>query len=129
MLYIERGFAIKLVENFNEIKANVKTLDSYLKSKTDPEYSYGLNLDKKGTCFIAVKENDIYKFYPSRFMGYVNNSIEAHLNNEERDGRDTNPAISKILGNNPLHNPTLDKIYREYGKSLGFTANDKGSFG
>lgn len=120
---------MRTVENLNELKANIKTLDKYLNSKTDPEYEFGLGLVKKGTCFVAVKENGTYRFYPSRFIGYVNNNIDAHLNNDYKDGKETNPAISSILGSKPTPNPELDILYREYCELLGFVANERGSFG
>lgn len=120
---------MRTVENLKELQANIKTLDKYTNLKKDPEHGFGLGLVKKGTCFVAVKENGTYKFYPSRFIGYVNNSMDAHLNNEYKDGKETNPAISIILGSTPTPNPDLDNLYREYCESLGFIANEKGSFG
>jgi hypothetical protein len=120
---------MRTVENLNDLKANIKTLDKYLNSKKDPEYGFGLNLVKRGTCFIAVNDNGHYKFYPSRFVGYVGNSMDAHLNNESKNGGVTNPAISSILGSKPAPNPVLDNLYREYCETLGFLANEKGSFG
>lgn len=120
---------MKEVESLNDLKENIKTLDKYLDSKKDPEYSFALGLVKKGTCFVAVKENGTYKFYPSRFIGYVGNSMDAHLNNQYKDGTETNPAISLTLGSKPTPNPVLDNQYKEYCQSLGFIANNKGSFG
>lgn len=120
---------MKIIENIKELQSNIKLLDKYLSSKTDPEYGFALNLVKKGTCFVAVKENGRYRFYPSRFIGYANNSIDAHLNNDSKDGKETNPAISMILGSKPASNPVLDNLYREYCELLGFVANEKGTFG
>lgn len=120
---------MKKVENLNELRENFKILDNYLSSQKDPEYSFGLGLIKRGTCFVAVQENGKYKFYLSRFVGYANNNMDVYLNNEGKDGRETNPAISKILGSVPTPNPILDNLYREYCESLGFVANEKGSFG
>ena len=42
---------MRIVENLKELQENIKTLDKYLNSKKDPEYSFGLGLIKKGTCF------------------------------------------------------------------------------
>lgn len=120
---------MRTVENIRELEENIKMLDKYLNSKKDPEYSFGLSLVKRGTCFVAVREKDSYKFYPSRFIGYVNNNMHSHLNNEYKDGKETNPAISMILGSKPTSNPVLDNLYREYCESLGFVANEKGAFG
>ena len=78
---------------------------------------------------MALPENGTYKFYPSRFIGYFGNSMNAHQNNNRRDGRTTNPAISAVLGMNPNANPEFDKAYKDYCETLGFTANERGSFG
>jgi hypothetical protein len=120
---------MRTVENLKELQSNIKLLNKYLNSKTDPEYSFAVSLVKKGTCFVVVKENGTYRFYPSRFIGYADNSMDAHLNNDNRDGRVTNPAISTILGGNPTPNLILDNLYCEYCESFGFIANEKGTFG
>lgn len=120
---------MRTIEKLIELMTNIKKIDEYLASRKDPEFSFAINLVKKGICFVATKINDSYKFYPSRFIGYDSNSMEAHLINEHRDGRETNPAISEILGNKPIPNTELDKLYKEYCETLGFTANDKGTFG
>ncbi len=120
---------MRIILNLNELNVNIQTVDEYLTLRKDPEYSFAINLVKKGICFVVTKSNDSYKFYPSRFIGYECNSMVAHLNNKHRDGRKTNPAISKILGNKPSINSELDRLYKEYCETLGFTAKDKGSFG
>lgn len=55
--------------------------------------------------------------------------MNEHLNNRKKDGRVTNPAISEIIGKKPTPNPVLENLYREYCESLGFIANEKGTFG
>lgn len=120
---------MQLVQTLNEISANIQTLDNYLTKKHEPEYSYALALVKRGTCFIAVKCGRSYKFYPSRFVGYAENTMEKHQNNTEKDGKETNPAISSILNENVSYDPELERAYKEYCENLGFTANEKGTFG
>lgn len=120
---------MRTVNNKEELRANIDLLQRYLSDKTEPFYYFALNLIKKGTCFVVVKVKGNYCFYPSRFVGYYNNHMDAHLNNTKKDGRETNPAISNILGGNPEVDVMLDKHYREYCETLGFIPNDKGSFG
>lgn len=120
---------MQCVKQISDIKENIQTLDKYLDSKCDPEYTFALKLVKKGTCFIAVKSKDGYKFYPSRFMGYAGNTMDKHLNNTQKDGKETNPVISHILNKKLINNKGLEKAYKEYCEKLGFTANEKGSFG
>ena len=55
--------------------------------------------------------------------------MESHQNNDYKNGRETNPAISMILSMKPKSNPEIEKIYRDYCESLGFVANERGSFG
>lgn len=118
-----------LVQTLSEISANIQTLDDYLTKKREPEYSYALALVKRGTCFIAVKSGQSYKFYPSRFVGYAGNTMKNHQNSTEKDGKETNPAISSILHENVSYDPELERAYKEYCESLGFTPNEKGTFG
>ena len=86
------------------------------------------NLIKRGTCFIIVKTDD-YKFYPSRFIGYISNTMEKHINNEYIHVGYTNKAISKILNHKPIPDSQLNSKYRDYCEKLGFIANEKGSWG
>lgn len=120
---------MKTISDLNELIANIRTLDGYIQSRVDPEYDFALNLIKKGTCFIAVKDSNTYRFYPSRFIGYIENSMDAHLNNAAKDGKETNPVISKLLGGKPLSDPHLNQEYARYCETLGFTPRDKGTFG
>lgn len=55
--------------------------------------------------------------------------MDNHLNNDKKDGRDTNSAISSILGHKPNPNEFLNSEYVRYCEGLGFIARDKGSFG
>ena len=120
---------MRLVRTLNEIEANMDTLDRYLLNKTESTYSYALGLVKRGTCFIAKRTVSGYCFYPSRFIGYANNTMDQHLNNDMKDGKETNPVITQILGRQVRVNPVLDKEYRLYCEKLGFIANEKGAFG
>ena len=122
------SFSNNLVTNKIEIIENLKTLDTYLNQKLDPYYEFALNLIKRGTCFIVVKIDD-YKFYPSRFIGYISNAMEKHINNEYIHVGYTNKAISKILNHKPIPNSELNNKYRDYCEKLGFIANEKGSWG
>lgn len=117
------------VRNLEEIDYNIRMLNKYLKTKVDPEYGFALSRIKRGTCFVADMREVPYKFYPSRYIGYVGNSMNAHQNNDQKDGRETNPAISLILGSKPESDNELDSKYQEYCQSLGFTAAEKGSYG
>ena len=120
---------MELVKSLEEIRHNIAVLDSYLDKKTDPEYSYALGLVKRGICFVADSSSGIYRFYPSRFIEYVDNTMDKHMSNTTKDSKQTNPAISTILHDKPQHNLQLEELYQTYCPSLGFEANEKGSRG
>ncbi|MDE6848496.1 MAG: hypothetical protein K2J44_04010, partial [Ruminococcus sp.] len=84
---------------------------------------------KRGTCFIVVPIEDGLHFYPSRFIGYVNNTMSRHDSNEFKDGKETNLAISNVLGFKPELNDELECQYKDYCELLGFIANKSGAFG
>ena len=120
---------MRLVRNLEEITTNMDTLDQYLNRKIEPFYSFALERVKKGVCFVVRKVDGAYHFYPSRFIGYANNSMDQHLNNDAKDGKITNPAICHILGAQVRPNSILNKEYCLFCEKLGFIAKDTGSFG
>jgi len=123
-------YGAPVITSREELFDNCRVLDEYIASRRDPEYSYALDLIKNGICFAAINTNGEYKFYPSRFVGYQGNFRSKHMNNSWKDGKETNPAISAVLGKGkPLPNIELEVLYREYCEKLGFEARDKGSFG
>ena len=123
-------YDVPTVESLDEVLDNCATLDGYIESRKDPEYTYALDLVKRGTCFLAIEDEGEYRFYPSRFIGYYNNSMVQHENNGDKDGRVTNPAIAAAIDQgNPTPNSELDLLYKNYCNSLGFHASDKGTFG
>lgn len=120
---------MKPIQTLEELRHNMDTLDQYLDNKTERTYSFALELVKKGVCFVVCKGNGKTKFYPSRFIGYADNTMSKHLSNDSKDGKVTNPAISKLLDGKPVYDPELESAYQAYCESLGFTANGKGTFG
>lgn len=118
---------IELVKNFDEISKNIQTIDKYWNNHDLTEYVF--SLIKRGTCFVVVKINEEFRFYPSRFVGYTANTRHLYSNNLEKDGRVTNKAISKIIGKVPLILEKLDKEYCRFCERLEITPNLKGVFG
>lgn len=110
---------MEFVKTIDDIKKNMQTLDGYLDKQCDPEYSFAINLIQGGRCFISIKSREGYRFYPSKFIGYVENTMNSYQNNKTGDGRDTNHVLYKILGEEPLKRTTLEKDYVEYCESLG----------
>ncbi len=118
-----------LVQSIKDIKANMNTLANYLANGIEPEYSYALDRIKLGTCFIADNSSGRYKFYPSRFIGYADNNMNKHENNLEKDGRVSNPALSKILNCQPFLDSDLENEYKSYCDYLGIKVRERAPFG
>jgi hypothetical protein len=112
---------MKLVRTKNEIIENIVKLNNYISDEND----YALRLVQRGACFVVLKDNGVYKFYPSRFIGYINNNLERHIHNNDKDGKDTNPTISNILGTKPIQNELLEQEYYKYCKLLGISPYNK----
>lgn len=115
-----------LVNNIEQLVVNLQTVESYLVRDNERQKAY--DLIQKGICFVAYNLAGELKFAPSRFIGYINNNLEMHANNDI-DGRETNIAISMILGNDPVADIILDKKYQEYCASLNINSRSTGSFG
>lgn len=116
---------MKFVNSLDEIRNNIKVIEDYLASNDNDEVAYAKGLIKRGICFIVVKYKNGYHFYPSRFIGYSNNTIDKHERNYEKDGKETNPVISKILNSRPAFDEELEDIYKDYCEILGFNASKR----
>lgn len=120
---------MELVANREQIDANIAELERLRQTGAGPQFRDYVSLIKLGTCFLPYKSGAGLAFAPSRFIGYVDNSLAKHASNAAKDGRLTNPAISGILHSTPEENAELDERYRAFCASLGFEARPTGNFG
>ncbi|MFD2786209.1 hypothetical protein [Hymenobacter rubripertinctus] len=105
-------------------------MEHYLQAGSADEQQEARRFIERGTCFLAYNDGKTMRFAPSRFIGYQNNTFDKHSSNAERDGRVTNPAISRLLETPlPLADTELEEQYQQYCHSLGITPRPKGSFG
>lgn len=118
-----------LVKNREQIDANIAALERLRQTGAGPQFRDYVSLIKLGTCFMPYKSETGLAFAPSRFLGYVDNSLQNHASNDRKDGRLTNPAISEILRQTPEEDAELDERYRAFCASLGFEARATGNFG
>jgi hypothetical protein len=109
---------MEFVENLNDIIENIKTLEKYLTSSNNVEKEFAQSLVKKGRTILVYKVDGQNHFAPSRFLGYKNNTMDDHLENEEKDGRDTNPIIDQILGRVFANDKTESKFV-DYCAKIG----------
>ncbi len=131
---IKTPITMKFIKNLKDLSVNLETLENYLNSPVEKEKEYALNRVKLGTCFVVYEIKEEKHFAPSRFIGYKDNTMGKHDNNNAKDGRETNPAISGVLktadascslGNDDF----LDETYKAYCIKLGIKPKLNGAFG
>ena len=110
-----------LVTNLNDILENISTFESYLSKTTSPEYKEILGYIKRGLVFLCIydKSKNRYSFYPSRLLGYKENTLDKHLHYHFIDGRETNAAISKCLKQECKSSTKLEIKYNMYCQEHG----------
>jgi hypothetical protein len=109
---------MEFVKTLLDIIANIRTLEKYLISRNTVERRYAEDLVKKGKTILVYKVNGQNHFAPSRFSGYINNTMDKHIMNDEKDGRDTNPVITQIVGR-PFENEKIESSFIDYCAKLG----------
>lgn len=97
------------------------TLEKLSDSQDPGERQIYSELIGKGICFIAYRRGGRSYFAPSRFIGYVDNTPAKHEQNNDKDGRDTTPAISRILDHQPQPHDGLEKEYQAFCRRIGAT--------
>lgn len=120
---------MELVTTWDQIAANLLEVERVRGPRSGSEYRDYLSLVKLGTCFLPYTSSTELAFAPSRFIGYVENTLQKHAANARKDGRLTTPAISAILGRNPEPDDALENQYVAFCHSLGFEARRSGNFG
>jgi len=117
------------VESREDIIKNIRTLERYRNSKNKEENEFYKQTIGKGFCFVVLEVNGKLYFGPSRFVGYMNNTMEEHLKKRQagdemvvfegkeryqRDGRDTNPRIDRILIGKHKNNVAMESEYLKF---------------
>jgi putative restriction endonuclease len=119
---------MQLVETEDQIAENIKTLEFARTSGKTEGYEMYRGLIKRGTCFVPYSIKSELAFAPSRFLGYIHNTSTDHAKNE-KDGRETNKAISLVLKHEPDQNSKMEKHYFEFCKTVGIVPGKTASFG
>jgi hypothetical protein len=120
---------MELIDNMSELKENLSTLEKYMNSKDSSEREFYRKLIGNGICFVEYKKENKTIFAPSRFIGYKNNNMLNHINNDMKDGKETTPRINYILQQECKQDEECNYLYKLFCNQLGFTANAKGKFG
>jgi hypothetical protein len=120
---------MELVKSREQLIQNIKTLDNYLSKGTDMEKAWSKKRVKLGICFVVYQVANELRFAPSRFIGYIENTLEKHGENKTKDGKVTNPIINDILKTEPLPNDKMLSEYLLYCKRIGIEPRKTGSRG
>jgi 5-methylcytosine-specific restriction protein A len=108
-----------------EIKENVRTFEQYLCEGNSEEQQFAHDLVARGRCFVAYRVGAETRFSPSRYIGYAHNTRESHLENLDKDGRETNAAINRVIGYTLGANESLEERYLRFASELGIQPFDK----
>jgi len=108
-----------LIDSVNDLQKNLDTFDSYGDGAEGAVKEFYKDLIKRGRCFVVYTRGSKTRYAPSRFIGYRNNDMKSHLANAEKDGRDTNPAIDKIIGKRSEQDRTMELQYQRFCNHLG----------
>lgn len=118
----------ELVANKEQIINNLNKIEEYLNG-SDETFEVMAKYIANGRVLLAYEIGGEWHYAPSRFVGYTNNSLISHKNNEEKDGRKTTPLISGILKEINKQDEKLEKSYKAYCRMLDVVpSNHKKTF-
>jgi len=110
---------------WDEVRQNLLTLENYRLSSNPELVEFYQDRVRRGTCFVAYASRGQTLFGPSRFIGYANNSQQMHENNKDKDGRETNPEIERILNDKFLPRPELESRFQEFCREYNILPDKK----
>lgn len=125
---MENKEELVLVESVDELLENAETLYGYLNGTDEKEKRFAVDLIQNGMVFLAVRQDKTLCFYPSRFIGYKNNTMEKHLllgSKKELDGKKTTPKISRVLGKTNGFVEEADNEFKLFCEKIGAKIYDK----
>ena len=110
----------EFIETVEDLKENTRTLIKYLSSKDFEKNKSVKDLVRKGRCFVIFETENGKVFFPSKFLGYKNNTPEKHdvEKSNGRDGRKTNSRITQILHCNNTEDSDLNAELQKFCESL-----------
>ena len=82
-----------VIDTKSQLISNLDRVECYLSSVNEELYNAMAQYIARGRVFVTYIVDGKYHFAPSRFVGYKDNTLVKHQNNEEKDGRITTPAI------------------------------------
>lgn len=115
---------IRTVTNIKQIIDNLNKIEEYINCGIQDVHDTMTQYIARGRVFVVYNINGQFHFAPSRFVGYINNTLYKHERNIKKDGKKTTPAISKILEQKNKFYPKLEDAYNKYCTILGRTPSN-----
>lgn len=112
----------RLIETIDELKNNLEQVENYLNDSDDVAAFEIRKLIGNGTNFVAyqIDHSNEFHFAPSRFIGYLNNSLKVHLvQGNGKNGTKTSPRINQILHKVRDYDEELEKKYLHFCSKIG----------
>jgi hypothetical protein len=114
---------MEFIQNIDDVVANLRVLKQYLKGSNATERDFANDMVRRGKTILVYKLNGSNHFAPSRFCGYKDNTMAAHLVNDEKDGRDTNPVLDELFGK-AFYRDGMEEKFLAYCSKLGIEPHD-----
>lgn len=106
---------LELVDRLDEVTSNCAVMSSYLASSDPDDSHFVRERIASGKCFMAIDVVGETYFFPSRFVGYKDNSRIKHENGDNKDGRLTNVAIEKLIAGSTLEaSEALEEVFLHF---------------
>lgn len=81
---------------------------------------------RRGKNFVAgIRPDGAYMFVPSRFVGYWDNDLVKHHSNVNRNGGQTDRAISTVLATTPREDAAMEAQFLHFCDTLGISPKDQ----
>lgn len=120
---------MEFVGSKKDIRKNLKAFDRKLRDEGDNASGFFHERVRRGRNFVSYQAGSDWRFAPSRYVGYKNNTQEDHEKSEDKDGGKTDRALSKVLGGNPKPDKEKSKLLNEFSQKLSIKLdNNKHKF-
>lgn len=102
---------MQLVETKGELERNLTKFCSYASSRREDEQKFFKELLRRGACFVVYQDHNRIWMGPSRFLGYAENGVDSHDQDQDKHGRDTNQVIQRLYGKRFERDGTTESMY------------------
>ena len=114
-----------LIKTRDDLKFNLEQIEAYLNDSDESILQDMKGYIRRGKDFVVYKYYGKYHFAPSRFVGYINNTLETHHENDNKHGWKTYSSITSVLGHKCYYNKKIEQLFIEYCEYLGIVPYNK----